>query len=839
MEQKKILSSLCVLSIALIAFELFVINTFSVGNWANFGSLVISTALLGFGVSGTILTFLTDRVRRNAHAWLYGSSLLFVLTMALSHILGQIVPFNPIFIGSKSKQLLWIGIYYINYGVPFFFGSLFIGSAFIALDTKIHKLYFWNMFGSGVGGFFLILLMFFLSPAGLIVPILVLGLTANLIVGAERDPEFGRTQFPLAKIAVSVAAAAVTIGVTFFLGDIRVSEYKPINYVRKYPDAVEVHHSYSPTGEMHVYASSYFHFAPGLSDNAVFAMDELPTQPFWGLFIDGNGPIGIMGEVDRAQAVYMDYTPMAAAYTILDKPKNLLVNLGGGINAQVARYKGAEQVVIYEENPEIVSLMRDDPVVSRFTGNLLEDEMIDVRIGEARAHCAGRPDSYDLVEISLIDSIGLSDSGGYSIHENYTYTAEAVREYMYCLREDGLLSVTVWNRLNPPRNVLKLMSTIIASLREQGVERPEDRIYMFDLFLSTATILVKNSDFTREEIEKLNSFCETRSFEILYYPGIERRNIDLDTVMRVYRDHFENNSSVEENVIFTPGDVYHLMLMEMLEGDVHRLYDKYVFDIRPVRDSRPYYSGYLKLGEIGMYLDQIQDVSEEWAFLLNLGILIQAVFFGFLVILIPILGRWKALFQKKRGTFGVIMYYSCLGLGYMLVEIFLIQRLIFLLSNPIFSTSIVITSMLIISGIGNLASSRIARRRVARVRVAAIGIFVSMLFYFFLLGPVMSTFREAVMPVRILVAILVVAPGAFFLGMPFPNGLSALTEHRNKLLPWAWGMNGGLSVAGAALAQVVSVSFGFPVVLLIVMFLYIVVGVFFPANEQRSIFAPE
>lgn len=834
MNQRKILSSLCILSVTLIAFELFVINTFSVGNWANFGSLVISTALLGFGVSGTILTFITERVKRNADNWLYSSSLLFVITMVLSHIIGQHVPFNPIFIGSQQKQLLWIAIYYINYGVPFFFGSLFIGAAFIALDTKIHKLYFWNMFGSGIGGFFLIILMFLLSPSALLFPILLLGLLAGLIAGAETDPEKGQTRFSAGKIGAFAAVAIITLGLALFFGDIRVSEYKPINYVRKYPDATEVHHSYSPTGEMHVYASSYFHFAPGLSDNAVFVMEELPTQPFWGLYIDGSGPIGIMGKVEADHGIYMDYVPMAAPYTILDKPKNLLVNLGGGINAQVARYKGAKEIVVYEENPEIVSLMRDDPVISRFTGNLLKDKRIDVRVGEARSHCATHPNMYDLVEISLIDSIGLSDSGGYAIDENYTYTTGAVNEYMNSLKKDGLLSITVWNRLNPPRNVLKLLSTVVTALRRQGVEDPGKRIYVFDLFLSTATIIVKNSDFTRKEIEALNEFCESRSFDIIYHPGIQRRPFQLDEILRVYRDHFDNNTSVEENVKFTPGDVYHLVLLELLYGDVQDLYDHYIFDIRPMRDSRPYYSGYLKLSEIGMYLDQIQDVSEEWSFLLNLGILVQALFFGFLIILIPIIGKWKESFRKQRGTLGVIIYYSCLGLGYMLVEIFLIQRLLFLLSNPIFSTSIVITSMLIISGIGNLVSSRISKRRVVRVRIAAIGIFASMLFYFFFLGPIMGVFREAVMPIRILIAIGLIAPGAFFLGMPFPNGLSALTEHRNRLIPWAWGMNGGLSVAGAALAQVVSVSYGFPVVLLIVMFLYIIVGVIFPANERGA-----
>jgi hypothetical protein len=236
-----------------------------------------------------------------------------------------------------------------------------------------------------------------------------------------------------------------------------------------------------------------------------------------------------------------------------------------------------------------------------------------------------------------------------------------------------------------------------------------------------------------------------------------------------------------------------------------------------------------------MYLDQIRDVSEEWAFVLNLGIVIQSLFFGFLIILIPVIGKWKSLFKRQRGTLGVIVYYSCLGLGYMLVEIFLIQRLVFFLSNPIFATSIVITSMLIISGVGNIVSRRIARDRAWRVRIAVIGIVVSMLFYMFLLGPFLDGFREAGMVIRVLLTVLVIAPSAFFLGMPFPNGLASLTENKNSLIPWAWGMNGALSVTGAALADLISVSMGFPVLITFVCFLYIVVGIIFPAN--RKVFA--
>jgi hypothetical protein len=487
-----------------------------------------------------------------------------------------------------------------------------------------------------------------------------------------------------------------------------------------------------------------------------------------------------------------------------------------------------------EQNPELLKLMRDDPKVASFTGNLLKDPLIDVHLGEARAHCVQHPGTYDLVEISLIDSVGLSDSGGYAVQENYTYTAEAIAEYMKSLKDNGVLSITVWNRLNPPRNVLKLLSTVVASLKAQGVEKPENHIFMFDLFLSTATILVKKTDFTEGEAYDLANFARQKSFTTDYRPGIAPNPKDLNQILAAYSNHFQRNQKATENLDFAPSDFYQLAITEMLAGRQDKLYGDYVFDIRPMYDYRPYYTGFLKLDKVFMYLDQIQDVSEDWGYLLELGILVQAVILGLLIILMPVVGRWKELFQRRRGTVGVIFYFACLGLGYMMVEVFLIQRLVFILSDPIFSVSIVITIMLIMSGIGNLVASRLSRSRKLVVRIAGAAIVAMALFYIFGLTPVLNHFRDQVMFVRILVSILVIAPCAFFMGMPFPDGMDALTEHRPGLLPWAWGMNGGLSVAGTALAWTLTSASGFNVLLIVVIVVYGTVALLFPVNEMKE-----
>jgi SAM-dependent methyltransferase len=482
----------------------------------------------------------------------------------------------------------------------------------------------------------------------------------------------------------------------------------------------------------------------------------------------------------------------------------------------------------------MIRLLRDDPNISRFTGNLLDSGEINLIQGEGRAYCVDHEDAYDLIEISLVDSIGLSDSGGYAIHEDFKYTVEAIKEYLKSLKNEGVLSITVWDRLNPPRNVLRLLNTVISAMRESGMEAPEQNLYSFGLFMSTSTILVKNGAFTEGELYDLNNFVRTRSFELLYAPETELPRRDINILMGAYLHHFEGRQ--EEAVVesFTNADMYRAAILEFFAGRGEELEKQYVFDIRPIRDSRPYYSGFLKLRNLSIYLDQIEDISEEWGYLLLLGMLVQACMFGLIVIIIPVAGRWKSLFKNRGGTVGVICYYAGLGLGYMLIEIYLIQRLGVFLSNPTYSTSIVITVMLIFSALGNLVSGFFKQFRIVTVAVACALVAGGLCFYIFGLDGFLAHFQSSGLLVRIFASMLIIAPSAFFMGVPYPNGLDSLQEHKPHLLPWAWGMNGGLSVAGSALARILAVSSGFPVLLGLGILVYIMVGCLFPINLGKK-----
>jgi SAM-dependent methyltransferase len=824
------LLALFFISIADISYELFVMRVFSVGGWSNFGSLVISTALLGIGLSGIIITFLEKWVSGHAGPIMAVCAVSLPLLMAGAVIVAQLVPFNPVFLASDSRQLWFIGAYYVIYGLPFFVIAAFTGVAFIALRNEIQKVYFWNMVGSGLGGFFIIVFMFFLPPRYLILPILGLSILGALFASVERDGETKRLCFPWPRLIALLLSSLGAVVCAVFWGDIRISDFKAISYVRKYPDSLLVHHSYGPGGEYHVYASRYFHFAPGLSDNAALRIPYMPSQVYWGLFVDGSGPIGVMGRLGETERAYMDYLPMAAPYTMLDKPDVLLVNLSGGINAQIARYKGARRIDIVEPSPEMIGLLREDPNLVRFTGDLLNSERIGVIQGEGRSWCREHQGEYNLVEISLVDSIGLSDSGGYPVQEDFKYTAEAFKEYFSSLKSGGVLSITVWDRLNPPRNVLKLLNTVIQAMEESGIEEPERSLYSFGLFMSTSTVLVKKGAFTEGEIYDLNNFVRTRSFEFLYVPGMELPQRNIDILMGAYLHHFEGQETATVES-FTNADMYRAAIPAFFAGKAELIENQYIFDIRPIRDERPYYSGFLKLRNIPMYLDQMEDISEEWGYLLILGMLVQACIFGFIVIIIPVAGYRRSLFQNPGATAGVIFYYAGLGLGYMLIEIYLIQRLGVFLSNPTYSSSIVITVMLIFSALGNLASGPVKRFRSFVVPLACLVIAGGLLFYILGLDGFLATYRSASLFTRIRVSVIIIAPVAFFMGIPYPNGLDTLQQSRPHLLPWAWGMNGGLSVAGSALARVLSVSGGFPVLLAAGMGVYVLVGLLYPANR--------
>ena len=143
-----------------------------------------------------------------------------------------------------------------------------------------------------------------------------------------------------------------------------------------------------------------------------------------------------------------------------------------------------------------------------------------------------------MVDLSLADSAGLSSPGGFAIVEKYSYTREAMAAYMRALKPDGILSVTLWNKEEPPKSVLKLYATMAAAARDVRRRRHPDKFYVASAYLSTATVLYKRDGFTAEEIAKLNAHTKAMSFDEIYSPGFKVDASELPQILPDYRDQF-------------------------------------------------------------------------------------------------------------------------------------------------------------------------------------------------------------------------------------------------------------------------------------------------------------
>lgn len=831
------LLALFLTSVVVIAYEVAVMRVFAVGSWSNFGSMVISIALLGIGLAGTLLTIFDQRLRRQAARFLRFFAILFGPAMAGAEIAAQRVPFNPVLIGADQTQFLWVGLYYLIYAVPFFIGAVFIGMLFVELQERIHQVYFWNMLGSGVGGAVILGLMALLPPQGLIGPLVVLAAVIALLCFLQPNPQTGRLRIPLLPTFLLAILALATLGGLAAAGSISVSDFKPISYARRYPDAKLVYHSWGPTGEYSVYQSSYFHFAPGLSDNASLMIQSMPENAFLGLYIDGQGPIGVMRALSPGEQVYFDYLPMTAPYTLLHQPDVLLLRLDGGLGASNALAHQAKSVTEVEPDPMLINILRNDTFIRQFNGDLLNKPQVTVYNTEPRAFTTYTRKRFDLVEIALVDSVGLSQTGGYDLKENYLYTAGGIESYLGALKPDGILSITVWNRLDPPRNVPKLLTTVIAALNARGVKDPGGHLFVFDSLLSTATILVKNSAFTDAELQTLQGFLGKTSFDASYYPGMPAPSVTFPAILQAYQEEFSPAAASSTSGAagaphdYSQEDFYYYTVEWSLTGKAPELYSQYLFNIVPVTDNRPYYTGYVKPSTLPTVWSNISQLSEEWGYILEVGTFLISIGFGALILLFPLAVRWRDLWMRRSATARVVVYYAALGIGYIAIEIFLIQRLGFFLVNPTFSSTAVLAAMLSISGLGALAAGSYRGDRRRLIRIAVIGIALTLIGYITLLPVVTDALLGWLLLPKIVVAVILIAPGAFFLGIPFPTGLKELTEGRSALLPWAWGINGAFSVTGTALAALVSISWGFTAVLAGVIVLYLLVWATFGANR--------
>ncbi|MFI5018047.1 MAG: hypothetical protein ACHQHK_08895, partial [Dongiales bacterium] len=352
---------------AIIALQIAVMRIFSIASWAHFGSLVISIAMLGFGIASAVMCVGKARIERNQDLLAKICLLAFGPLLAAANGLAQMVPFNPIFLVSDPQQKLRLLANFLLYFSPFLPGAVFLGLAFLRGQKAFGRVYFADLLGSGLGGLAFLGALYLLPPERLLLVPLGLWFISGLF--------WFRMQRDRGGLVLLLLAGALGILLNFALPQIESSPYKGVSYARHFPDAERIYEAASPFGDLEIYHSSYFHFAPGLSDMAAINLPSMPTDAYLGMFIDGDGPIGIIKALPDDQTAYFRFLPMYLPYVVKKDPSVFIVQFGGGISTSLALRSGASSVTVAEANPLVLQAMRD-PKIAALTGHMLENPRI-------------------------------------------------------------------------------------------------------------------------------------------------------------------------------------------------------------------------------------------------------------------------------------------------------------------------------------------------------------------------------------------------------------------------------------------------------------------------------
>jgi hypothetical protein len=510
----------------------------------------------------------------------------------------------------------------------------------------------------------------------------------------------------------------------------------------------------------------------------------LPRQYL--ITIDGASetPVAHLQE-DVKKHEYLEWDVTSCPYHLRPGKKALVIGAGGGRDVLTAVYFGSKDVTGVELNRGIVDWMKGG--YADFAGHLYTRPGVHVVVDDGRNFVRASPERFDVLQISMIDTFAATAAGAYTLSENNLYTAEAFDEYLAHLSDDGILSI---NRffLQPPQQTLRIATLAREALQRRGIV--DVRPHLVVVARKTAErgnnglVMVKNVPFTSSELATIDALCDKCAFEPIAMPGKDLHNPFTDYLASADPDAF---------------------------------YRTYPFNVRPPSDDRPFFFNTFKLDALMDSLRLRQSIESERrynfdaVFILVLLLVLAAVaLLGFL--LLPLLRARRDL--KVPLPISRLVYFLWIGLGFILVEVVLIQRFNLYLGHPVYSLAVILVSLLAFSGLGSALTARWTSERltpyIAVACTAALAIILAQEVYWpWFLSHTLGMERS----VRIALTVASLLPVGLLMGMPYPLGLRAISATYPDAVPWVWAVNGAASVLGSIVAFLLAMVAGFHFVL--------------------------
>ncbi len=489
------------------------------------------------------------------------------------------------------------------------------------------------------------------------------------------------------------------------------------------------------------------------------------------LDIDNDASTPLMNwHGDPKEFNFLNYDITSVAMQMRAGGTAAVIGMGGGRDVFAAVINGFRRVVGIEVNDSIVNL--DTKRFESFS-NFSRIPGLEVHKDEGRSYITRSGESFDVIQASMVDTWAATSAGAMTLSENSLYTVEAWRIFYNHLNPGGIITFTRWHS-GPESTTYRMFSVGWATLLSEGVANPADHIALVGS-KGVATLLLSNEPFSAEDLKKLHWFVDNLEFKLLFVPGQ------------------------------TPDDpTLRLIAAARSLDDLAHLRDVGMYDYSPVFDASPFFFNGLRARSLAALLPTLQSNGNLRALGFVVCFMIAAAILLIVAILIPL----KRL-GMRGGATGVLVggvgYFIAIGLGFMLVEIAMMQQLSIFLGHPIYAMAVVLSGLIFFAGLGSLTSEIFRFRSTLSSRVPAAVAVATVVGYSMVVLPLVHRYTGGVLVERILLSLALVGPCGFFMGFCFPVGLRWMRSlGQNDNLPWMWALNGAASVLASFLAVLLS-----------------------------------
>lgn len=505
----------------------------------------------------------------------------------------------------------------------------------------------------------------------------------------------------------------------------------------------------------------------------------VPTVEQRWLTIDGSAGTGMYRfDGNLASLDFLRHDVSNLAYAIPDLKTGAVIGVGGGRDVLSQRLFGVRDVTGVEINPIIIDLLKrrfsDYTAIATLDGVTLE-------VDEARSWFARTPRSFDVIQMSLIDTWAATGAGAFTLTENGLYTVEAWQRFLGRLNPGGLFTVSRWYALDEVDETGRMVSLAVATLLANGAAEPRRHLFLAASG-NIATLVMAKSPLSPAALAALKDAAKTHEFSVLLSPDSAAPSAELEKIV----------SATDRSALEAATAGFHL-------------------DLTPPTDARPFFFNQLRFRtlldtDVLARLHNAGVVAGNLVATLTLAmlVLISVVLVG-ATIVVPLQST-----VRETGwplAVGGTVYFALIGIGFMMVEIALLQRMSVFLGHPTYALSVVLFSLILWTGLGSLASERLRLAGAGKLvawSVASAGYLFALPFW---LPALLAELDGAGLLVRAGLCVLVLAPAGFLMGFGFPTGMRLVSAISTGPTPWFWGINGAAGVLAASVAVVTSIAF--------------------------------